>query len=196
MTAIEGNVGEPRPKYIHTAVRGIWDKPSNLNNVESWANVPIIINKGSSWYTSIGTEGSKGTKIFSLVGKVKNTGLVEVPMGMTLKEIIFNIGGGQRDGKKIKECDLIEHRLVVEDTVKGYSRESHFEYTSEGAVIMGLGTTLWEETILNQGRVVNADFTDYKIATALNVLNIHPILIEEMHPEDPMEPRDFRSAPW
>jgi NADP-reducing hydrogenase subunit HndC len=102
MTAIEGKVGEPRPKYIHTAIKGVWDKPSNLNNVETWATVPLIINKGADWFRGIGTEGSKGTKIFSLVGKVNNTGLVEVPMGMTLREIIFNIGGGIRGGKKFK----------------------------------------------------------------------------------------------
>jgi NADH:ubiquinone oxidoreductase subunit F (NADH-binding)/(2Fe-2S) ferredoxin/NAD-dependent dihydropyrimidine dehydrogenase PreA subunit len=102
MTAIEGQVGEPRPKYIRTAVKGIWDRPSNLNNVETWATVPLIINNGADWFRGIGTEGSKGTKIFSLVGKVNNTGLVEVPMGMTLREIIFNIGGGIRDGKKFK----------------------------------------------------------------------------------------------
>jgi len=102
MTALEGMVGEPRPKYIHTVIKGVWDRPSNLNNVETWATVPLIINKGADWFRSIGTEGSKGTKIFSLVGKVNNTGLVEVPMGMTLREIIFNIGGGIRDGKKFK----------------------------------------------------------------------------------------------
>jgi NADH:ubiquinone oxidoreductase subunit F (NADH-binding)/(2Fe-2S) ferredoxin/Pyruvate/2-oxoacid:ferredoxin oxidoreductase delta subunit len=102
MTALEGRVGEPRPKYIHTAIKGVWDRPSNLNNVETWATVPLIINKGADWFRGIGTEGSKGTKIFSLVGKVNNTGLVEVPMGMTLREIIFNIGGGIRDGKKFK----------------------------------------------------------------------------------------------
>jgi NADP-reducing hydrogenase subunit HndC len=102
MTAIEGRVGEPRPKYIRTAVSGIWERPSNVNNVETWATVPLIINRGADWFTSIGTEGSKGTKIFSLVGKVKNTGLVEVPMGMTLREVIYDIGGGIPDGKKFK----------------------------------------------------------------------------------------------
>ena len=102
MMAIEGRVGEPRPKYIRTAVSGIWERPSNLNNVETWATVPLIINKGAEWFRSIGTEGSKGTKIFSLVGKVKNTGLVEVPMGMTLREVIFDIGGGIPEGKKFK----------------------------------------------------------------------------------------------
>ncbi len=102
MTALEGKVGEPRPKHIHTVVKGVWDRPSNLNNVETWANVPMVINKGADWFASIGTEGSKGTKIFSLVGKVNNTGLVEVPMGITLRDIIYNIGGGVLGGKKFK----------------------------------------------------------------------------------------------
>jgi NADH-quinone oxidoreductase subunit F len=102
IASIEGRVGEPRSKQIHTVEQGLWGKPTNLNNVETWANVPLIINRGSQWFSSIGTEKSKGTKIFSLVGKVKNTGLVEVPMGITLKKIIFDIGGGQQDGKRIK----------------------------------------------------------------------------------------------
>ena len=102
MTAIEGRVGEPRPKYIRTALSGIWERPSNLNNVETWASVPQIINRGAEWFTGIGTEGSKGTKIFSLVGKVNNTGLVEVPMGMRLKQVIYDIGGGIPEGKKFK----------------------------------------------------------------------------------------------
>jgi len=102
MTALEGKAGEPRPKYIHTAVKGVWDRPSVLNNVETWANVPLIINKGSDWFTQFGTERSKGTKIFSLVGKITNTGLVEVPMGMSLRDIIYKIGGGIPGGKKFK----------------------------------------------------------------------------------------------
>ncbi|MFZ2071156.1 MAG: NADH-quinone oxidoreductase subunit NuoF [Halobacteriota archaeon] len=102
MNAIEGKVGEPRPKYIHTSESGVWDKPSNLNNVETYAVIPLIIEKGADWFNSIGTEGSKGTKIFSLVGKVNNTGLVEVPMGTTLRDIIYKIGGGIRDGKRFK----------------------------------------------------------------------------------------------
>jgi len=102
MTAIEGNVGEPRPKYTHTSEKGIRDRPSCLNNVETWANVPLIITNGATWYSSIGTEGSKGTKIFSLVGKVNNTGLVEVPMGITLRDIVYKIGGGIPGGKKFK----------------------------------------------------------------------------------------------
>ena len=102
MTAIEGKVGEPRPKYVHTSEKGLWDKPTTLNNVETWANVPLIINRGAEWFRSIGTEGSKGTKIFALAGKVNNTGLVEVPMGTTLRDIIFKIGGGIRNGKRFK----------------------------------------------------------------------------------------------
>jgi NADP-reducing hydrogenase subunit HndC len=102
MTALEGRVGEPRPKYIRSNIKGLWEKPSVLNNVETWANVPLIINNGSDWFTQLGTEGSKGTKIFSLVGKITNTGLVEVPMGMTLRDIIFKIGGGIPGGKKFK----------------------------------------------------------------------------------------------
>jgi NADH:ubiquinone oxidoreductase subunit F (NADH-binding)/(2Fe-2S) ferredoxin/NAD-dependent dihydropyrimidine dehydrogenase PreA subunit len=102
MNAIEGTVGEPRPKYVHTSDSGLWDKPSDLNNVETWANVPLIINNSAEWFASIGTEGSKGTKIFSLVGKVNNTGLVEVPMGTTLRDIIYKIGGGIPGDKKFK----------------------------------------------------------------------------------------------
>ena len=102
MTAIEGRVGEPRPKYIRSNIKGLWEKPSVLNNVETWANVPLIINKGADWFAGIGTEGSKGTKIFSLVGKIVNTGLVEVPMGTSLRDIIFKIGGGIPGGRKFK----------------------------------------------------------------------------------------------
>ncbi|HEY91612.1 MAG TPA: NADH-quinone oxidoreductase subunit F, partial [Dehalococcoidia bacterium] len=102
MASLEGKVGEPRAKYVHTSEKGLWDKPTNLNNVETWVNVPIIINNGADWYGQIGTEGSKGTKIFSLVGKVNNTGLVEVPMGITLREIVMDIGGGVPKGKKLK----------------------------------------------------------------------------------------------
>jgi NADH-quinone oxidoreductase subunit F len=110
MASLEGRPGEPRAKYIHTVERGLWDKPSCLNNVETWANVPLIVNKGVEWYTAIGTGdvstnpwgGSKGTKVFSLVGKINNTGLVEVPMGITLREIIFDIGGGIPKGRKFK----------------------------------------------------------------------------------------------
>lgn len=102
MRSIEGKNPEPRPKYIRTSVSGIWDKPSNLNNVETWANVPQIINKGAEWYTGIGTERSKGTKLLSLSGNICNTGVVEVPFGTTLREIVYDIGGGIPNGKKLK----------------------------------------------------------------------------------------------
>ena len=102
MTALEGRVGEPRPKYTRSNIKGLWERPSVLNNVETWANVPLIINNGAEWFTQLGTESSKGTKIFSLVGKITNTGLVEVPMGMPLRDIIFDIGGGIPGGKKFK----------------------------------------------------------------------------------------------
>jgi len=102
MASLEGRVGEPRPKYTRSNIKGLWQRPSVLNNVETWANVPLIINKGADWFTQIGTESSKGTKIFSLVGKITNTGLVEVPMGMSLRDIIYKIGGGIPNGKKFK----------------------------------------------------------------------------------------------
>jgi NADH:ubiquinone oxidoreductase subunit F (NADH-binding)/Pyruvate/2-oxoacid:ferredoxin oxidoreductase delta subunit len=89
-------------KYVHTVEFGLWDKPTNLNNVETWANIPHIINRGSGWFSSIGTEKSKGTKVFSLVGNVKNTGLVEVPMGITLREIVYEIGGGIAEDRAFK----------------------------------------------------------------------------------------------
>ena len=94
MASIEGNVGEPRAKYIRSVEKGLWDKPTVLNNVETWANIPPIILKGAQWFKQIGIEKNSGTKVFSLVGKVKNTGLVEIPMGTTLRELVFDIGGG------------------------------------------------------------------------------------------------------
>jgi NADP-reducing hydrogenase subunit HndC len=102
MRSIEGNIPEPRPKYIRTSVSGIWEKPSALNNVETWANVPLIIEKGAEWYTSTGTEGSKGTKLVSLSGSVMNRGVAEVPFGTTIREIVYGIGGGIPGGKKLK----------------------------------------------------------------------------------------------
>ena len=94
MASLEGNVGRPRAKYVHTVEKGFRDSPSNLNNVETYANVPAILLKGAGWFAGMGTNLSKGTKAFSLVGKVKNTGLVEVPMGISLRDIVFKLGGG------------------------------------------------------------------------------------------------------
>lgn len=102
MASLEGKAGEPRAKYIHTIEHGLWDRPSNLNNVETWANVPVVISRGREWFSKIGYKKSTGTKVFSLVGNVKNIGLIEIPMGTTLKEIIYDIGGGIPKGKKFK----------------------------------------------------------------------------------------------
>jgi len=106
MASIEGKAGEPRVKHIHSTTSGLFERPTVLNNVETWANIPLIINKGVDWYCKIGTEGSKGTKIFSVVGKVNNTGLVEVPMGVTIREIVQEIGGGVKQGKKFKAVQI------------------------------------------------------------------------------------------
>ncbi|UCC38258.1 MAG: NADH-quinone oxidoreductase subunit NuoF [Candidatus Aminicenantes bacterium] len=102
IASAEGKLGEPRQRPPFPAVKGLWGKPTNINNVETWANIPIITDKGADWFSQIGTNGSKGTKIFSLVGKINNTGLVEVPMGITLREVIFEIGGGIPGGNEFK----------------------------------------------------------------------------------------------
>ncbi|MBU4313409.1 MAG: NADH-quinone oxidoreductase subunit NuoF [Actinobacteria bacterium] len=102
IASIEGKPPEPRQRPPFPAQSGVWGKPTNINNVETWATVPTIIFRGAEWFSAIGTEKSKGTKVFSLVGKINNTGLVEVPMGITLREIIYDIGGGIPDGKKFK----------------------------------------------------------------------------------------------
>jgi len=102
MQSLEGKVGEPRPKHFHATERGLWDCPTCLNNVKSWANIPLIINNGADWFTSIGTEGSKGTSTFCLVGKIQNPGLIEVPMGITLYDIVYDIGGGIPGGREFK----------------------------------------------------------------------------------------------
>ena len=102
IASIEGKPGEPRAKHVHMAESGLWDKPTCLNNVETWGNVPLIIERGADWFAAIGTKKSTGTKVFSLVGKIQNTGLVEVPMGVTLREMIFEIGGGIPGGRRFK----------------------------------------------------------------------------------------------
>ncbi|WP_024467892.1 NADH-quinone oxidoreductase subunit NuoF [Treponema pedis] len=102
LRSIEGKRGMPTPKPPFPAQAGLWGKPTIINNVETWANIPVILNKGAAWFRAIGTEDSAGTKVFALTGKVENSGLVEVPMGTTLREIIFEIGGGIKNGKKFK----------------------------------------------------------------------------------------------
>jgi len=106
MAALEGKLGEPRPKDVHTVEKGYANLPSNLNNVETWSNVPLIINNGSGWFAAKGTTKSPGTKIFALTGKVKNTGLVEVALDTPLRTILYDIGGGAADGKEIKAVQV------------------------------------------------------------------------------------------
>ena len=106
MASIEGRIGEPRPRPPFPAEEGLWGKPTNINNVETWANIPFIINQGGQEFANIGTEKSKGTKIFSVVGKINNTGLVEVPMGITLREVIYDVGGGIPHNKQFKAAQL------------------------------------------------------------------------------------------
>jgi len=106
MNSIEGRRGTPRPRPPFPAVKGLWQKPSNINNVETWANVAQIILHGPEWYSSYGYEKSRGTKVFALTGKVNNTGLVEVPMGTTIREVVFDIGGGIIGNKKFKAVQI------------------------------------------------------------------------------------------
>jgi NADH-quinone oxidoreductase subunit F len=106
MASIEGKVGEPRAKDVHAVLDGLYHKPTVLNNVETWANIPSIILKGASWFASEGTEGSKGTKILALTGRIRNTGLVEVPMGTSIGTVVYDIGGGALDGRTIKSVQI------------------------------------------------------------------------------------------
>ncbi|MDD3688983.1 MAG: NADH-quinone oxidoreductase subunit NuoF [Synergistaceae bacterium] len=146
MASIEGRRGMPRPRPPFPANSGLWGCPTNINNVETWANVPQIISHGGAWYASLGTEKSKGTKVFALTGKVKHTGLVEVPMGITLREIIFEIGGGILDDKKFKAVQiggpsggcLTEEHL---DTPVSYE-----SLTALGAIMGSGGLVVMDET--------------------------------------------------
>ena len=106
LASIEGRRGQPRPRPPFPAQHGLWGKPTVINNVETWANVPLIVAHGADWFRSLGTVGSPGTKIFSLTGNVKNTGLLEIPMGMTLREIVYGIGGGPREGARCKAVQI------------------------------------------------------------------------------------------
>ncbi|MEI7485647.1 MAG: NADH-ubiquinone oxidoreductase-F iron-sulfur binding region domain-containing protein, partial [Ignavibacteriota bacterium] len=106
IASIEGKRGMPKPRPPYPAVSGLWGKPTVINNVETFANVPQVFKRGADWYASIGTETSKGTKVFALSGKIKNTGLVEIPMGVTLRDIVFKIGGGCPDNKKFKAVQI------------------------------------------------------------------------------------------
>ena len=106
MHAIEGRVSEPRPKHVHTTDKGLWGRPSCLNNVKTWSIVPEIINRGADWFAGIGTETSTGTQVFSLAGKVNNVGLAEVPMGITVRELVFDVGGGVPKNREFKAIQI------------------------------------------------------------------------------------------
>jgi NADH:ubiquinone oxidoreductase subunit F (NADH-binding)/(2Fe-2S) ferredoxin/NAD-dependent dihydropyrimidine dehydrogenase PreA subunit len=106
IASIQGRVGEPSPRPPYPAQKGLWGKPTVINNVKTWASIPVIVNRGPDWYAAIGTARSKGTMVFSLVGKINNTGLVEVPMGVTLREMIYDIGGGVPHGKQLKAVQI------------------------------------------------------------------------------------------
>ena len=138
LAAIEGERGMPRPRPPFPAVKGLWDKPTVINNVETWANIPVIITRGGDWFGKIGTEKSKGTKVFALTGKIRNSGLVEVPMGTPLRDIVYSIGGGIPDEKKFKAVQTggpsggtITHEYI--DTPIDY------EHLQELGSIMGSG---------------------------------------------------------
>jgi len=144
MASMEGRIGEPRTKYDHATDRGLWAKPTVLNNLQTWANVPLIIKQGADWFGNIGTENSKGTRVFSLSGKTNYSGLIEVPMGMTLREIVFDIGGGIPEGKSFKA-------LQVGGPLGGFVPEGmldlpvDYEALNEAGLAMGPGLIVADE---------------------------------------------------
>lgn len=135
MTSIEGKRGEPKPKPPFPAVKGLWQKPTLLNNVETYANIPVIFNKGAEWFSSIGTEKSKGTKVFAVGGKINNTGLVEIPIGTTLREVIYDIGGGIPNGKKFKAAQ-------TGGPSGGCIPASHIDVKIDYDTLVGLGSMM------------------------------------------------------
>ncbi|MBN2342537.1 MAG: SLBB domain-containing protein [Deltaproteobacteria bacterium] len=158
MASIEGQVGEPRAKHIHTVVSGLYGKPTNLNNVETYANVPLIMVNGADWYLSKGTKGSPGTKCFSLVGKVNNTGLVEAEMGTTLRQIIFDVGGGIANGRKFKA-------VQTGGPSGGCLPESKLDLSVDF-------DTLWEEgSMMGSGGMIVMDDATCMVDTAKYFLN-------------------------
>ncbi len=160
IASIEGNTAEPRQRPPGTTVKGLWGKPTVTNNVKTWANVPLIISRGAEWFSSIGTEKSKGTAVFSLVGKVNNTGLVEVPMGTTLRSLIFDIGGGIPGNKKLKAVQtggpsggcIPEHLLDL---------PVDYEQLAQAGAIMGSGgmVVMDEDTCMVNVAKFFLDFT-------------------------------------
>ncbi len=146
MASIEGRRGMPRPRPPFPANSGLWGCPTNINNVETWANVPPILRNGGAWYASMGTDKSKGTKVFALTGKIKHTGLVEVPMGITLREIIFDIGGGILDDRKFKAVQIggPSGGCLTEDHLD--TPVSYESLTALGAIMGSGGLVVMDET--------------------------------------------------
>ncbi len=182
MHSVEGKVGEPRAKYIRSAERGLYNQPTVLNNVETFANVPIIIDKGADWFSSLGTEDNKGTKVFSVVGKVKNTGLVEVPMGTSLRKIIFDICGGILNEKSFKAVQtggpsggcLPESKLDLSVDFDTLTREGSM-MGSGGMIVMDEDTCMVDVARYFTGYLVE-ESCGKCAACRLSLVNLHDIL--------------------
>ena len=157
MTSIEGNRGEPRPRPPFPAVKGLFGCPTILNNVETWANIPQIILKGAKWFSSIGTEKSKGTKVFALGGKINNTGLVEIPMGTPLRTVIEDIGGGIPNGKKFKAVPVSYTHL----------KNKYYLILLLGAFILGM---------LNLGRATSQTYLFMYVVGNMNMMSVYAIV--------------------
>ena len=135
MASMEGKRGMPRPRPPFPANSGLWGKPTNINNVETFAAIPWIMNHGSEAYSAIGTEKSKGTKVFCLAGKVRRTGLAEVPMGYTVRQVIFDVGGGIADGKEFKAVQMGGPSGGCLPTEKLDTQVDYDQITAAGAII-------------------------------------------------------------
>jgi NADH:ubiquinone oxidoreductase subunit F (NADH-binding) len=138
LASIEGDRGMPKPRPPFPSVKGLWGKPTVINNVETWANVPMIIQRGGAWFSKIGTEGSTGTKVFALTGQINNSGLVEVPMGTTLREIIYDVGGGIPEGRAFKAVQTggPSGGVITEDNL---DTPIDYDHLAELGSIMGSG---------------------------------------------------------
>jgi NADH-quinone oxidoreductase subunit F len=161
MASLEGRVGEPVTKYDHATERGLWAKPTVLNNLQTWANVPLIINRGADEFSKIGTENSKGTRVFSLVGQINNSGLVEVPMGITLREIIFDVGGGIREDKKFKA-------VQVGGPLGGFVPENRLDLTVDFDELTKAGLSMSPSLIVLDENTCMVDMTKYFITFLYN----------------------------
>jgi NADH-quinone oxidoreductase subunit F len=158
LASIEGRPGEPRPRPPYPAQRGLWGQPTNVNNVKSWASIPLVVANGADWFAAVGTEESKGTAIFSMVGKINNTGLVEVPMGISLRELIFDVGGGIPDDKAFKA-------VQIGGPSGGCIPAEHLEAPIDYDSLTGLGA------IMGSGGLVVADETTCMVDLARYFMN-------------------------